>query len=329
MPLRRTASLAVAIAVGLASTACAGHASSGGDAGNADAAAVPAGDGCGGRGRVVRDLRYAEDAGVGASAQSLDLYLPAGAATACDPAPVVVYVHGGGFQRGDKRAVADKPAVFNDEGWAFASVNYRLVGDPAAGRGGGAYPRAEDDVARAVAWLRDHAGDYGLDPDRAVLLGHSAGAFLVSLVGTDASFLDEAVPDAGLGAVACVASIDTSYDIPARVATGGRRAEIYRAAFGDDPATWRAASPTHVVGGLDDAAAQALPGFFVLTRGSPARTGEAAAFVDAVNAAAGPGSAELMSPRGLSHAEVNRLIGRAGDTEVTPALMAFYRDCLG
>lgn len=328
MALRHTIGLALAIAVGLASTACADHASRGGDAGNAGAAGASAGDGCAGRGRVVRDLRYAEDPGVGASAQSLDLYLPAGAATACDPAPVVVYVHGGGFQRGDKRAVADKPAVFNAEGWAFASVNYRLVGDPAAGPGGGAYPRAEDDIARAVAWLRDHAGDYGLDPDRAVLLGHSAGAFLVSLVGTDASFLDEAVPEAGLGAVACVASIDTSYDIPARVARGGRHADMFRAAFGDDPATWRAASPTHVASELDAADAQALPGFLVLTRGSPARTGEAAAFVAAVNAAAGPESAELTRPRGLSHADVNRLIGRAGDTEVTPALMAFYRDCL-
>ena len=80
--------------------------------------------------------------------------------------------------------------------------------------------------------------------------------------------------------------------------------------------------------GLDDAAAQALPGFLVVTRGSPGRTGEAGAFVAAVNAAAGPGTAELVTAPGLSHADVNRLIGRAGDTDVTPALMAFYRRCV-
>ena len=282
---------------------------------------------CRGAGPVHRDLRYASDAGVAAGAQSLDLYLPAGAGLAgCGPVPVVVYVHGGGFQVGDKaNQVAHKVALFTGEGWAFASVNYRLVGDPAAGPDGAVYPRAERDVARAVGHLRAHAADYGLDPANVMLLGHSAGAFLVALVGTDAGFLDAADPGAGLDAVTCVAPIDTSYDIPANVAAGGPGAAMFTAAVGTDPAVWRAASPTHVVAGLDDDAASDLPGFHVVTRGTAARVAEAQAFGAAVADAGG--DAEVVVTRGLDHEAVNDAIGAPGDSAVTPGLMAFYRAC--
>src|SRR6266545_2547027 len=66
------------------------------------------------------DVRY----GSSSEAQALDLYLPA----RCDEAvPLVVYVHGGGFRRGDKASkVDDKVRLFTGEGWAFASVDYRL-----------------------------------------------------------------------------------------------------------------------------------------------------------------------------------------------------------
>jgi acetyl esterase/lipase len=286
------------------------------------------GEGCRGPGAVARDQRYARDPGVTAGAQSLDLYLPERAAGArCAAAPVVVYVHGGGLQVGDKaNQVAGKAALFTGEGWAFASVNYRLVGEPAAGPPGATFPRAEHDVARAIAHLRARAADDGLDAANVMLLGHSAGAFLAALVGTDAGFLDAAAPGAGLDAVTCVAPIDTSYDIPAGVAAGGTNAAAFVAAFGHEPAVWRAASPTHVVSGLGAAGAEALPRFHVVTRGTASRVAEAQAFGAAVEAAGG--HAEVIVTRGLDHEGVNDAIGAPGDAAVTPALTAFYRACL-
>ncbi|MEJ7585773.1 MAG: hypothetical protein WKF43_17200, partial [Acidimicrobiales bacterium] len=76
---------------------------------------------CTGSGTVThRDLRYAQSPGTAAGLQSLDLYLPV-RPDACGPAPIVVYVHGGGFIRGDKaNKITSKTNLFNREGWAFA-----------------------------------------------------------------------------------------------------------------------------------------------------------------------------------------------------------------
>ena len=100
-----------------------------------------------------RDLRYASSPGVVPRLQSLDLYVPA-RPSGCAAAPVVVYVHGGAFQLGDKaNQLADKIELFTKAGWGFASLNYRLVGTPGSGATNGMYPAAEQDVASAVAYL--------------------------------------------------------------------------------------------------------------------------------------------------------------------------------
>ena len=89
----------------------------------------------------------------------------------------MVYVHGGGWKRGDKSRVGEKVEFFTGRGWVFVSVNYRLLPE-------GAHPANVNDVARALAWVHDHATDYGGDPDRLFLMGHSAGAHLAALVAT-------------------------------------------------------------------------------------------------------------------------------------------------
>ena len=91
------------------------------------------------------------------------------------------------------------------KGWAFASANYRLV--PQA-----TVEQQAADVASAIAWLRANAAKEGLDPDRIVLMGHSAGAHLVALVGTDPHYLKAAgVP---MGAVKGVVLLDgAGYDV--------------------------------------------------------------------------------------------------------------------
>lgn len=120
--------------------------------------------------------------------QRLDLYAPPNAADV----PIVLWVHGGGFLRGDKGGGADAPFNAHAGRWAAragmlgAVMNYRLA--PAA-----AWPAGGEDVVAAVAWLRKHAATYGGDPARIVLVGTSAGAVHVA----GALRLDPALPIAG------------------------------------------------------------------------------------------------------------------------------------
>ncbi len=266
-----------------------------------------------------RNLRYASTPGVAANLQSLDLSVPV-RGTGCPATPVVAYVHGGGFQIGNKaNQVTDKVQRFTKEGWAFASLNYRLVGDPGSGATNGIYPAAEQDVAAGIAFLEQHAGRYRLRADRVMLLGHSSGAFLVSLVSTDGSFLHGA--GLGLRSVRCTASLDTTYDIPTQVAGGGRSAAMYRAAFGDDPAVWAKGSPTH-----DVAPGTGIPSFHIVTRGTRARVAEAQAFGTHLRDAGVAEDVQVVT--GLTHEQVNDAVGRPGETVVTPPLMSFFRGCV-
>jgi len=124
--------------------------------------------------RRVLDVRYGEV--LGFRPLELDLYVPAGLE---GPVPVVVYVHGGGWQRGSRR---DPPplldADFYDQiatqGLAVAAVDYRLSGEAR-------FPAPLEDVRAAVGWVRDHAADYALDPERVFLWGDSAGGHLALL----------------------------------------------------------------------------------------------------------------------------------------------------
>ena len=98
--------------------------------------------------------------------------------------PLVAFVHGGAWQFGDKaRRPADMKAPFaRGEGWHFASLNFRLV--PEVG-----IAEMATDVAAGLAWLLAADGGLGIDPRRVVLMGHSSGAHLAALVGTDPRYL--------------------------------------------------------------------------------------------------------------------------------------------
>jgi acetyl esterase/lipase len=266
-----------------------------------------------------RDLRYASSPGTAARLQSLDLYTPVRPA-GCGAAPVVVWVHGGAFVTGDKaNGIAKKVSLFTTEGWGFASLNYRLVDDPGAGPTTGRYPAPEQDVAAAVAFLRRSAGTYGIDAGRMVFLGHSAGAFLVSLDSTAPRFLDGAGLD--LDDIRCTASLDTTYDIPTQIAGGGGSEDMFRNAFGDDPEVWEEASPMRNV-----APGRGIPDFLIVTRGTAARVSQASTFATRLRDADVP--ARLVLATGLTHDEVNGAVGAPGDTVVTPPLMDFFRDCV-
>ncbi|QBD75140.1 alpha/beta hydrolase [Ktedonosporobacter rubrisoli] len=119
---------------------------------------------------LIPDITYAK---VDGKVLQLDLYLP----DIKGPVPTVIYLHGGGWGRGDKADNAEtrlKPAAA--QGIAVLSANYRLT--PAA-----VYPAQIHDVKAAVRWTRAHGAEYGLETDALGLWGVSAGAMLASLAG--------------------------------------------------------------------------------------------------------------------------------------------------
>ncbi len=119
--------------------------------------------------RQLRDVPYVENGHV---RQKLDLYL---LPTAAQPRALVVYVHGGAWRAGDKGGVEVRPLL--EAGLSVASINYRLTGsDP--------FPAQIEDCKAAIRFLRAHATDYGIDPDRIGVWGASAGGHLVALLGT-------------------------------------------------------------------------------------------------------------------------------------------------
>ncbi len=158
--------------------------------------------------QVERDTAYAEPKN---QRQMLDIYKPA----AGTGLPVVIWIHGGGWQTGDKSGVAAKPAAFVGKGLVFVAVNYRFV------------PHVKmdaiiADIAKTVRWVHDNIGTRGGDPNRIFLMGHSAGAQLAALVSIDDRYLKRE----GLSLAilkGCVPVDGDTYDIPLQVATAAAR----------------------------------------------------------------------------------------------------------
>jgi acetyl esterase/lipase len=129
--------------------------------------------------RFIGGLAYS--APIGFRPLLLDLYRPA---VGADPAPLIVFVHGGGWLRGDRSMVSPSFAAWRPgplarlaaEGFAVASVDYRLSGEAR-------FPAQLEDVSAAVEWLTGRAEEYGFDAGRIVLWGESAGAHLAALLG--------------------------------------------------------------------------------------------------------------------------------------------------
>jgi acetyl esterase/lipase len=137
--------------------------------------------------------------------QILDIYAPDGAKNL----PVVCWIHGGGWQAGDKTDVQIKPRVFTERGYVFVSTNYRLL------------PNLEmdvqiRDVAKALGWMHKHIAEHGGDPQRIFVMGHSAGAQLAALICIDDRYLKaESVP---LDVLKGCAPVDGDiYDLPAMI----------------------------------------------------------------------------------------------------------------
>ncbi len=247
----------------------------------------------------VRNISYGPE-----RLQKLDLYMPKSTAAA-KPA-LVVFIHGGGWSKGDKaEAARNKPKGFTDAGYAFASLNYRLSPDASIAD-------MQSDLAQAVAKLRALAGQYGYDPNRIILSGHSAGAHLAALLATDTRALGAAgVP---LNAIAGVVLLDgAGYSLTMDSKLKPLN-EIYEDAFGADKSLWPAMAPLTYV-----ASAPQLPPFLIVHVASRADSRQEAQTLASAITKRGV-RADVYAAAGKSHKTLNHDLGLPGDAPTQIAL---------
>ena len=250
-------------------------------------------------------------AGVDDEKRTLDVYAPAGA----KDLPVVFWIHGGGWQAGDKTDVKLKPKAFMDKGFVFVSTNYRLL--PAVDMG-----TLIRDVARSFRWVHDHIAEYGGDPKRVLVGGHSAGAQLAALLCTDDRYLKaEGISFDVLKG--CVPVDGDTYDVPAIIEVAETRWRVHgmppqkfghRAKFGDDPAKHRDFSAVNHV-----AKGKGIPPFLILHVANQADVSAQAFRLGAVLKEAGV-PVRVFGAKDTEHTKLNDDLGLEGD----PATKALY-----
>jgi acetyl esterase/lipase len=243
---------------------------------------------------VERDVAYGPD-----PEQRMDVYRPANAQNA----PVIFMVHGGGWRRGDKEAagvVNNKVQYWLPKGYVVMSVGYRLVPQVT--------PLGEaDDVARALAFAQGKAKAWGADPTRFVLMGHSAGAHLVTLVSADPSIATRAGAGPWLGTVALDSGAYNVVEIMEQ-----RHFSLYDEAFGNDRDLWRAASPTLRL------ARAPVPMLLVCSSRRADSCAQAGAFAQKATSL---GGRVKVAPVDLRHGNINAQLGTPG--ELTAQVDAF------
>lgn len=162
--------------------------------------------------------------------QNVDFFQLPGTAP---PPPLVIFVHGGGWRRGSEKMVDQKPEFYTGFGYAFASVGYRMLPDTAV-------EQQAEDIGAAIRMLRSKARALGFDGNRIILTGHSAGAHLVALLGTNPLYAEDA-----FDAIRGVMPIDGAcYDVARQMKQQPLISKkLYEPAFGIDPVRQKALSP--------------------------------------------------------------------------------------
>ena len=250
--------------------------------------------------------------------QVLDIYAPPGAKNL----PVVFWIHGGGWQAGDKTSIQLKPQAFVDKGFVFVSTNYRLL------------PHVEmltifQDVAKSLGWVHKNIAKHGGDPQRIIVGGHSAGAQLAALICIDDRYLKaEGVPFSALKG--CFPVDGDTYDVPAMIETAETRLRVHgfpmpkqghRVKFGNTPERHRDYSAvTHVAKG------KGIPPFLILhVADHPDNTMQARRLEAVLKEAGIP--AKAFGARETNHTRINENLGAPEDPS-TKALFEFVAGVL-
>ena len=246
---------------------------------------------------VQRNISYGAD-----NAQRFDVYIPNNVKNA----PVILMVHGGAWRLGDKainRVVENKANRWLPKGIIFVSINYRML------------PKADpltqaNDVALALAKAQTLAPSWGGDPNRFVIMGHSAGAHLVALISANPNVAKQQGAQPWLGSI----MLDSAaYDIEQTMAS--KHYSFYDNAFGTDNAFWKSTSPSHQL------TQKTLPMLAVCSskrKDQPCI--QAAAFIEK---AVKLGTQANLLPESMSHKEINENLGL--NNEYTKQVEAFMR----
>jgi arylformamidase len=253
--------------------------------------------------------------------QILDLYSPP--KFSVKNRPVVFWIHGGGWQTGDKSDVYIKPQVFNAKGFVFVSTNYRLLPDVDMAT-------LVRDVAKSIRWVHDHVAEHGGDPKRLLIMGHSAGAQLAALLCTDDRYLK--AEGLSLGIIkGCVPVDGDTYDIPAMIEVAETRWRVHgltpakfshRIKFGNDPAKHKDFSAvTHV------ASDKGIPPFLILyVANHPDTSAQAQRLGNVLKEAGVP--VTIFGAKETTHTKINADLGRPDDPATT-ALFEFVENAVG
>jgi arylformamidase len=264
---------------------------------------------------VKRNIPYANPA---LERQVLDVYSPREAKNL----PVVFWIHGGGWQTGDKSSVQMKPKAFTEKGFVFVSTNYRLL--PSVDMG-----TIIRDIAKSIHWVHDHIAEHGGDPNRLFVMGHSAGAQLAALICIDDRYLK--AEGLSLAIIkGCVPVDGDTYDVPAIIETAETRRRVHglpqakyghREKFGYDPAKHRDFSAvTHV------AKDKGIPPFLILhVAEHPDTSAQARRLANALKEAEIP--VTVFGGRETTHNKINADLGLPDDP-ATKALFGFLDKAL-
>ena len=264
---------------------------------------------------LTRDIPYATP---GHPRHMLDIHAPKDAKNL----PVVFWLHGGGWQTGDKAAVKLKPQWFTERGFVFVSTNYRLLPEVDMGT-------LVRDVAKSFRWVQDHIAEHGGDPKRVLVGGHSAGAQLAALLCTDERYLAaEGVPFSVL--IGCVPVDGDTYDVPAIIETAETRRRVHaqpqakfghREKFGNDPEKHRDFSAVHHV-----AKDKGIPPFLILhVADHPDVSAQAFRLGTVLRESGIP--VKVFGARNTNHVRLNDELGAAADP-ATGELEEFVRSLL-
>lgn len=301
----------------------AGHGFKGADAAKAEAAMFAffdarlkqVGTGSFGKAKAHFDVPYVQSPDL---RQKLDIYAPEGARGL----PVVFWIHGGGWQAGDRKSVQLKPAAFVEKGFVFVSTGYRLL------------PNVEmveifRDIAKSLRWVHEHIGEHGGDPNRILVMGHSAGAQLAALISIDERYLKaEGLPLSIIKG--CVPVDGDTYDVPAIIDTAETRWRVHglppsrwghRAKFGNDSAKHLDYSAvTHV------RKSSGIPPFLILhVADHPDTSAQAQRLERELKEAGIP--VKRFAARQTDHSKLNESLGQPDDAP-TKALFEFVAQAL-
>ena len=231
--------------------------------------------------------------------------------------PVVFWIHGGGWQTGDKTDVRVKPDWFASKGFIFVSCNYRLLPDVDM-------ETLTRDVAKAAGWVHRHIRQFGGDPDRILVGGHSAGAQLAALLCTDQSYLS-AEGLALANVIGCLPVDGDTYDIPAIIETAETRRRVHhqpQAKFGHREKFGLTAENHQRFSAVNHIQPRKnIPPFLILYVGNhPDNAAQATRLAAALKEGQVPVS--LFAAKDTDHVKLNNLLGTPNDP-ATIAVDAF------